>query len=240
MTISTSFQAYSVSTMRLSISVSPAPAAKTPPAAGSTPAKPDRLTLSPDVTGAAPPVEVGADDTVAPIRPPTSGTTPKSAALLAALDADKDGVLSEREFTSGARALLDRDRPGRVRQDDEDEGRRGGKRLERRLEKAFDRIDGNDDGRLDAGELTAALEGQRRRGADDRNASTPPIPSAPPSAPSGGVSIAYVSVTYVSVAVQRYTSLQPPTGQTPQPGAPAGDTTSAVAPSTDGSARVAA
>jgi hypothetical protein len=48
-----------------------------------------------------------------------------------------------------------------------------------------------------------------------------------------------VSVTYVSVAVQRYTSLQPPTGQAPQPGAPAGDATS-VAPSTDNRARVAA
>ncbi|MGV3520174.1 EF-hand domain-containing protein [Luteitalea sp.] len=239
MTISTSFQAYSVSTMRLSISVSPAPATKTPPAPGSTPPPQDRLTLSPDVTGAAPPVEVGADDTVTPIRPPTSGTNQKSAALLAGLDADKDGVLSEREFTSGARALLDRDRPGRVRQDDEDEGRRGGKRLERRFEKAFDRIDGNDDGRLDAGELTAALEGRRRRGDDNSNASTPPIPSAPPSAPSNGVSISYVSVTYVSVAVQRYTSLQPPTAQTPQPGASAGDATP-VAPSTDDSARVAA
>lgn len=239
MTISTSFQAYSVSTMRLSISVSPAPATKTPPAADSTPASQDRLTLSPDVTGAAPPVEDGADDTVTPIRPPTSGTNPKSAALLAALDADKDGVLSEREFTSGARALLDRDRPGRVRQDDEDEGRRGGKRLERRLEKAFDRIDGNDDGRLDAGELTAALEGRRRRGDDNRNASTPPIPSAPPGSPSGGVSVASESVTYVSVAVKRYTSLQAPIGQTPPPGTPAGDATS-VAPSTDDSARVAA
>jgi hypothetical protein len=239
MTISTSFQAYSVSTMRLSISVSPAPATKTPPASGSTSAPQDRLTLSPDVTVAAPPVEGGADDTIAPGQPPTAGTTPKSAALVAALDADKDGVLSEREFTDGARALLDRDKPGRVRQDDEDERRRGGKRLERRLEKAFDRIDGNDDGRLDAGELTAALEGRRRRGDDNRNASTPPIPSAPPSAPSGGVSIAYVSVTYVSVAVQRYTSLQPPTGQTPPPGTTVGDATSA-APSTDDSARVAA
>lgn len=103
-------------------------------------------------------------------------------ALFGALDADQDGAITAQEFTEGAVALLRRagDRQ-RVRgHDGEGHGHhesRGVGRLERQLEKAFGRVDANDDGAIDQDELTAALAaaGGRRRG----EATSPAEPIAP-------------------------------------------------------------
>ncbi len=91
---------------------------------------------------------------------------------------------------------------------------RGVRRLERKLEKAFGRVDANDDGAIDQDELTAALAaaGGRRRG--EATSAAEPAPPAEPATPqdtqvSPATTVTF-SFTFVSIAVQRYTALQPP------------------------------
>lgn len=205
MTIS-GFQSYSFSAITLNMTVtsaaptSPAPSALPP--ASDTAA--DRVSLSPEATTAAAPT---------PSVPPPSRAARRADALFTALDGDEDGAITTDEFKEGALTLL-RNASARRRVDDADEGdfrsSRKLDRLERKLDKIFDRVDRNDDGAIDKDELTAALSrGRGRRGGVDGPS---PADAAPPdgqAAGAGALSIS-VSVTYVSIAVQRYTSLQHP------------------------------
>lgn len=217
MTINTNFTAYSVSTLRLSITpTSTSTAATTAPTSSQ-----DRVTVSPEATVAAGAAETTTPDPEvgSPSGSPDSPSTPvaggRAASLLAALDGDRDGSITRQEFTAAASALLRRDAPARA--NDEGRGRRGVPGLERRLEKAFDRIDGNRDGAVDAAELTAVFA---RR--DQRDGGDVPTPAA------AGVMVTYVRVTSVSIAVQRYSALQPsvmtPPTEPAVPAAPAATT----------------
>ena len=136
--------------------------------------------------------------------------------LVSRLDTDEDGAVSKDEFTSGAIDLLKR---ASVRAHHRHVGRGEGieKRDARwlgRLERAFDRIDANGDGSLDAGEVAAQLTGRpgRRNGqvAGDESA------SGAPSSPATSVT----SVTIVAIAIRRYTvdaaqTAPPATPETP-------------------------
>ena len=224
MTINATFQSFSASAMRLTFTertaaaTAPAPPAETvAPAASSGGA--DRVTLS----GAADSGPAASADAPAP-----EGEPAPASPLFTRLDADQDGTMTKEEFTTGALALLGRraDRSRVHGNGDGDNGRRarGVPGLERRLEKAFDRVDANKDGGIDDGELNAALA----RVGDDDGAAAPAPPSGQPQAVSSTTTL--VSVTYVSVAVQRYSSMQqaapaesPVTASAPE--APAGDPT---------------
>lgn len=210
-TISTSIQAYSVTALWLSRTPAPrASAAVAAPTAAS-----DRATLSAEATDAASRTGTtsAAGEHASPAATPPSPGGGRTATLLAALDGDRDGTITKQEFTEAAASLLRRDAP--ARSNDEGRGRRGLPGLERRLEKAFARIDDNRDGSLDAAELTTALQGSQPR--DDTS------PDVAVSSATARVSV--ISVTVVSVAVQRYSALQP----TPSTSRPAG--TTAPAPS---------
>lgn len=217
MTINTNFTAYSVSALRLSITPTSTPtAALTAPTSTQ-----DRVTVSPEATaaagaGATTTPDPEAESPSSPLESPSSPTAGgRAAPLLAALDGDRDGSITRQEFTAAASALLRRDAPARA--NDEGRGRRGLPGLERRLEKAFGRIDGNRDGALDKDELTAALAGRDQRDGDDV-----PAPAA------AGVMVTYVRVTSISIAVQRYSALQPsvmtPPTEPAVPAAPAATT----------------
>jgi hypothetical protein len=212
------FQSYSLSAIKLNMTVTSAPPAPAPASAAAV----DRVSLSPDATTAA----AGTDATnasaaqaselpaaaPAPSVPPPSRAARRADALFTALDGDEDGAITEDEFKEGALNLL-RNAAARRRIDDDSDGEgreaRGLRRLERKIERAFDRVDRNDDGAIDKDELTAALaRGRGRRGGPDG----PPPPADAPSpqgqaAGAGAFSIS-ISVTYVSIAVQRYTSVQ--------------------------------
>lgn len=224
MTIS-GFQSYSFSAISLSMTVTRA--ASTPPAGAAALTPPsdaavDRVSLSPDATTAAADTDEAAETETpelpaaapAPSVPPPSRAARRADALFTALDGDKDGAITEDEFTEGALKLL-RNAGARRRIDDDSDGdgreTRGLRRLERKIERAFERVDKNDDGAIDKDELTAALSrGRGRRGGPDE---APPA-DAPPAegqaagaAGAAGISIS-ISVTYVSIAMQRYTSVQ--------------------------------
>jgi hypothetical protein len=223
-------QSFSYSAVRLNVAVSTAAPAKAP-ASATAPA--DTVTLSPAATtasNASPSTDASPGTTGAtPPVPPVSPVERRAEALFDVLDADDDGAVTEEEFTEGALQLLRNAGARRRVQEGEDRGRheghgrhedhgrhegRGLGRLERRLEKLFDRVDANDDGALDRNELTDALArvGARRTAA--------PAPSTAEPAQASGTFVA-VSVTYVSIAVQRYTALQGATpAGTPGPGAP--------------------
>lgn len=206
----------------------------------------------------------------------------RAEALFTALDADQNGSISEDEFVSGAKALLRRGRAGHhqgrhdgphrrerrgdddvvVRHDDPRPGDDGtqvrrhehgrGHRLERKLERLFDRVDTNDDGGLTREELTRALEGVRRDAptappAAPATPQTPPVPDASTITASTSVNIS-ISIT---IAVQRYTSIQASAPAAPADGAttpaeatgsPAAGTATepAAAPATDAAAEAAA
>jgi hypothetical protein len=233
MTINATFQSFSVSAMRLSFAdraatgTAPATSDATPvPATISSGT--DRVTLStagesePAAEEPAAPAEAPAPEAPAP-----EGATPATTSpLFTRLDADADGAMTKEEFTSGALALLGRrgDHPRVHGNGDGENGRRarGVPGLERRLEKAFDRVDANKDGGIDEGELDAALSRASGDGDDGAGEVVPPPP--PPEQPQSGGTLSFVSLTYVSVAVQRYTSLQqaaPAAPATETPEAPA-------------------
>jgi hypothetical protein len=93
-----------------------------------------------------------------PARTPSRATT-----LFEALDTDRDGSVTESEFTRGALALLrNAGANRRLRHGDgEDEPERGVRRargLERRLEQLFTRVDANQDGRVEVNELVTPAE----------------------------------------------------------------------------------
>ena len=217
MTVNSFYQSFSVASVSLSINARPASSATSVPAATS-PAGVDRVTLSPEATAEADQAEPAS---TAPARAepapaesaPAARAERRAEALFGALDADQDGAITEREFTEGAVALLRRagDRR-RVREHDGDgdHAARGERRLERKLEKAFGRIDANDDGTVDQDELTSALAkaGGRRGGGAEPSPPAEPAPAQ--DAPAAAGTTVTFSFTFVSVAVQRYTALQPP------------------------------
>ncbi len=234
MTVNGTFQSFNYTALRLTINDGPAASTTT----GRTPApavvEPDRVTISAGASAGAGPAEAepasattsGAALATGPARQePLSRTERRADALFGALDADQDGAITEQEFTDGAIALLRRagDRR-RVRgNDDDDDGdsdgreSRGVRRLERKLEKAFGRVDANDDGTIDKQELTTALAQVAKR-REDRSLVPPTEPPPPqdPAQPTQSSTTLTFTFTYVSVAVQRYTSLQPPRDVTPE------------------------
>lgn len=270
--VSVSYASFGVIRMTVA-SQTPQPSAATAPSAG------DSVTLSPDAeaasrTGAAAEAQptagapAPADDRQAP-QP--SRASRQAEALLQALDADQNGAISKEEFVEGASVLLRRvrrtkhaDREERHEEVGHSHGRHGhgGHRLERRLGRAFDRIDADGDGQLTDTELVAALDRLHPRptetsspaiggtepqsaapqspapttplAAPPRTGTTEPAAVAgseqttgtPPSAPSEGTptqagqtapaptaaggslfSFSVTTVTYVSVAVQQYRSV---------------------------------
>lgn len=191
----------------------------------------DRVTLSPAsrdplphaLTGTPAPVANGMGQASDGAVPTTTGPSsdspqegvaaldPKVAALIGALDRDRDGSVSREEFVRGAAALLrqtGRRHTGaepdgdRIEHDPPRHGHRPG--LGRRLARAFRRIDGNGDGALDANELTAAIS-QRHTPAvgDGLTSQSGPGGMAASATASGSV----VAVTVVAIAVQRYQSV---------------------------------
>jgi len=209
-TVSSSYQSFSVASVSLGINAPPASSATSAPAVTSPGV--DRVSLSPEATADVDQAET-AQAAPAPAGPRPASRAEQRAeqragrraeALFGALDADQDGAITEQEFTEGAVALLRRaGDQRRVREHDGDgehEGRglrRLERRLERKLERAFDRVDANDDGAIDQEELTSA-----------------------------GTTVTF-SLTFVSVAVQRYTALQPPASPV-SPTAAGGDQTRAA------------
>ena len=231
MTVNSIYQSFSVATVSLNISTRSAGSATTTPVVTS-PAAIDRVNLSPEATTASETPDAAEVTEPASAEPPRPSRAEQRAdkraeALFGALDADHDGAITEQEFTDGAVALLRRagDRR-RVREHDGegdghghgDHASRGLRRLERKLERAFGRVDANDDGAIDQDELTSALAnaGGGHR-CDDAAPTTPAEPAAPRDpAAAAGTTVTF-SFTFVAVAVQRYTALQPPA----QSGAPA-------------------
>lgn len=229
MTISGITQTYaSFSAMRLTINVS-TPQAASKPAAGTTTAPTDTVSLSPEAT--APAADNGEGATTPVAESPAAPTAPvdRSTALFDALDADQDGAITEDEFKTGAKQILSQGRrPHRAEHDDDHEHGdhgvhegRGSRRLDRRLDRLFDRIDANGDGSLDKTELSDALAA-----ADARRLPPPPPQTTEPGADqpaapgaSNGTVVTF-TMTFVSIAVKRYTSLQgdAPVGGSPAPG----------------------
>ena len=244
MTISGITSTYaSFSAMRLTINVTVGqPASQT--ASGGTASPTDSVTLSPAATttgspSAATGTAAAPDGQSAPPSqpaPPTSSD--RAAALFTALDADEDGAITEDEFKSGAKQILSQGRRPRHADHDDDhdhgdhrvhEGR-GMRRLERKLDRLFDRVDANGDGSVDQTELTDALA------AADARRQPPPSPSGqePGTNPATGQAgatgtVVTFSMTFVSIAVKRYTTLQSaeatPTATAPSTGAAASGTT---------------
>ncbi|MFN7977359.1 MAG: EF-hand domain-containing protein [Vicinamibacterales bacterium] len=249
MTISGITQTYaSFSAMRLTINVN-TPQASSKPAAGATTAPTDTVSLSPEAT--APPAASGGtsattpvSETPTPATPPADAPPDRASALFAALDADQDGSITEDEFKTGAKQILSQGRrPHRADGDgDHEHGDhgvhegRGSRRLDRKLDRLFDRIDANGDGSLDKTELTDALAA-----ADKRREPPPPPQSTEPGAgqpvdPAAGQgasngTVVTFTMTFVSIAVKRYTSLQ---GDAPTGGsATTGATTPATSPTAE-------
>lgn len=216
----------------------PAPPENKPASAG------DTVTLSPEATASsdsqtpASPIEATetpAETPQAP-APPTSRAARRAEVLLNALDADQDGAVTKEEFLDGAMALLRRagarhhhrhhraDGEGHDRHGHEGHGMR---RLERKLDRLFDRVDGSGDGNVDQAELTDALAKvtrERRPNTSETPApstsETPapsqqvPSPSSSPETPAQptvphtppAAAMSYTSVTVV-IAIKQYSSV---------------------------------
>jgi hypothetical protein len=239
----TVMQSYSLSLTysSLRIDLPHRPPATVPASSETTPAAPagDTVTLSPEATAQAETPEAPVPSPEAPSAPPSRAER-RSEALLTALDADQDGAVTKQEFLDGAMALLRR-AGARHRQHDHDrvrgEGHRrhgheghGMHRLERKLDRLFERVDASGDGSVDQAELTDALRKvtrERRPHATETpapSAQQPPAPASSPAVPSTSPSpetpppatvstpqppaaaMSYTSVTVV-IAVKQYTSV---------------------------------
>lgn len=223
MTVNLNIQSLSYTASRIQMTVGTSrPPASTAPVARETD---DRATLSSgalappstrDTASAEPPASANPAPVEGPSAapaPPPSRAARRAEALFAALDADQDGSVTKEEFTSGAKALLGRDGGPRRAGDDDDLRRvsRFERRLDRKLAKAFDRVDGDDDGAISEAEMTAAFEKiARRRGGPD-GPPQPPAGAPADAAAGGGASVTSIQITYVSIAIQRYTAVQGPT-----------------------------
>ena len=198
----------------------------------------DTVTLSPEATAphvvgeTAPQVvnetptsaqpEVSVSEPPSPEVPPapTSLAGRRAEALLGALDADQDGAVTKEEFLDGAMALLrsvggrhhHRHVHGKGHDHHGDEGH-GMRRLERKLDRLFDRVDGGGDGTVDQAELTDALtKVTREPRPDSTEAPAPFAPETPASAtesqpqtpPASAMSCTSVTVV---IAVRQYTSV---------------------------------
>jgi hypothetical protein len=165
----------------------------------------------------------------------TAGT--KAEKLVAALDADTDGAISDKEFVDGGTALL---RPVSHRRHSHDDrsdnglhrGWYGSHRLEHRLERVFDKVDANGDGTLDVDELTSALSATAPPAPQPEETATEPAAEAPVEGQSpasttttngageASSSTSFASTTFqftfVSIAVRQYQVL----GQEPAPSRP--------------------
>lgn len=244
MTISGITQTYaSFSAMRLTINVS-TPQVATKPSTGATTTPTDTVSLSPEA--AAPATDAGAagvtppaSETPSPTTPATPAPPDRAGALFAALDANQDGAITEDEFKTGAKQILSQGRrPRHVEHgDDHEHGDhgvhegRGMRRLDRKLDKLFDRVDANGDGSIDKTELTDALAAADKR----REPPPPPQGSDPAADPGAGQgasngTVVTFSMTFVSIAVKRYTTLQgdPNTGGAKAAGASGAATTPAT------------
>jgi hypothetical protein len=199
----------------------------------------DTVTLSPEAT-APPETQVPAqpvDESQAPAASPEAPSAPTSRAarraevLLDALDADQDGAVTKEEFLDGAMALLRHagahHHHHRVHDQDSDHGRHEGhgmRRLERKLDRLFERVDDSGDGSVDQAELTDALMKVTReprpatteapapsaqetlsQGAPSPSSSETPEPATVPHTPPAAATF-YTSVTVV-IAVKQYTSI---------------------------------
>lgn len=230
MTVNSVSQSFSLTAVRLNVSARPVTTSAPNQAPAST-AEPDRVTLSPEATAQAEAAAAhrlgGTEAPVTPVKPATRAEQ-RADALFGALDADQDGAITEQEFTEGAAALLRRaGERRRARGGDGDDDRRSARgeeraarRLERKLERAFARVDANQDGSIDKEELTSALAhavapqkggvhpsgGLPPAGDDPQKGGLPPTTGG---SASQGTQVSF-SFTYVSIAVQRYTSLQTP------------------------------
>lgn len=202
MTITGITQTYaSFSALRLSVTSSATAAPPTTSTATATPV--DTAAISPQAAAAGT-EPAAANDAAATAAPPPAppSAADRATALFAALDADHDGTVTGEEFTSGAKQILSQARgPRRAGDGDHDRGRHDGHgvgRLEKKLERLFERVDANGDGAIDQEELTGALAA-----ADARRQ-----PAAPSTTPAAGATTVTFSFTVVSIAVKRYTSLQ--------------------------------
>ncbi len=197
----------------------------------------DVVTLSPVATAATTvtPASIKPEhlDSTAPGTALLSPAERQAEALLAALDADDDGSITEQEFTDGAKALLRRTESGRHRGrehsdhhgDHEDNGVR---RHGRMLERLFDRVDADHDGEITKGELTTGLT--RKGVTPDAAKATPPASPTDvddgdhATAPATAAVVSFVSVTYTAVAVRSYSAVElltsPPPERTPRLSAP--------------------
>jgi Ca2+-binding EF-hand superfamily protein len=225
-------QSYSLSLTYTSLRmyVSQTAPAVVPASSENMPAPPagDTVTLSPEAT--APPV---VDETPASAQPeetapsaPSSRAARRADVLHNALDADEDGAISKEEFVDGAMALLRRagahHHGHRVHGERHDHGGHeghGSSRLERKLDRLFERVDASGDGNVDQAELTDALARVTRERRPDTTET--PAPSASQETPSPETSapatvsepqtrpaaaMSYTSVTVV-IAVKQYTSI---------------------------------
>ena len=211
----------------------------------------DRVTLSPEATPpsveetpvSAQPAGSVTGTVASPDAPsaPSSRAARRADVLLDALDANQDATITKDEFVEGAMALLRRagarhhHRHHRVHGDDHDRGRHEGhgtRRLERKLDRLFERVDASGDGNVDQAELTNALAKVTRERRPDTTEMPAPsasqeTPSAPsqsvpatssspatpapatvpePQAPPAAAAMFYTSVTVV-IAVKQYTSV---------------------------------